>query len=239
MKAVILAAGYATRLHPLTINTSKCLLEIGGKPVISHLVEKLNELALEEIIVVTNDRFYRDFLEWASIINSKNTIKIINDGSTCNENRLGGIKDMLLAAEKFPAEKHLFIAGDNIFSFSLKEFFEEALKINKPLIGVYDIGSLEKAKNFGVVQLENNKIVSFEEKPSMPKSTLISTLIYSIPNAKFYLEEFLNEEKNNNDAPGYFIKWLLNKTTCFAYVFSGKWYDIGNKETLEEARLNF
>lgn len=238
MKAIVLAAGYATRLHPLTINTSKCLLEVAGRPILDHIVEKLNELDLDEIIVVTNARFYKDFLDWLPSAETKIPIKILNDGSTCNENRLGGIADMLLAAEKFPADEHMFIAGDNLFDFSLKEFYNKAIQLKKPLIGVYDIGSIDKARNFGVVQLENNKIVSFEEKPSMPKSTLVATLIYAIPNAKFYLQEYL-QNNSAKDAPGHFIKWLLNKTPCFAYKFEGKWCDIGTKEALEEARLNF
>ena len=219
-------------MYPLTENKAKPLLPIGGRPILDHIIEKIPS-GLGEIIVVSNDKFYKDFLDWS--MKYENKIKVLNDGSTSNETRLGGIGDLWLAIEKEKIDDDiLLILGDNIFDFDLKKIVDFFGKMKKDVVVLHDVKDLEEAKKFGVVSIKNNKIISFEEKPQNPKSTLISTGIYifskdTVKKIKEYLEE-----GNSNDGPGYLIHYLIKTQDVYALLLDGFWYDIGSKETYEK-----
>jgi len=232
MKVIILCAGYATRMYPLTEKKAKALLPIGGKPILDHIIEKIPS-DLGEIIVISNDKFYEDFLNWSMKYGER--VKVLNDKSESNEKRLGGIGDLWFAIEEEKIDEDiLVILGDNVFDFDLKkviDFFEE---IKKDVVVLHDIKDLEEAKKFGVLKIKDNKIISFEEKPENPKSTFVSTGIYifserTIKKIKAYLDS-----GNLSDGPGYLIPYLMKTEDVYALPLEGAWYDIGSKETYEE-----
>lgn len=240
MKAVILCAGYATRLYPLTLNKPKSLLPISGKPLLNYIIEKLSKAKeVDEIFLVTNEKFYPVFLEWLDnhreFFNTK--IKIINDGTKTNETRLGGIGDLEFAIKKEKIHGDLLvILGDNLFDFDLISFFEFFKKTNEVSVGVYDLKNKEEVKQLGVLEIQNQKIISFEEKPQNPKTTIISTGIYLFPGKD--LKKISDYMKTNKpeDGPGYLILDLLNSQDIHAFEFKGKWFDIGTKEIYEEVK---
>jgi len=232
MKVIILCAGYATRMYPLTENRSKSLLPVGDRPILDHIIEKI-PLDLEKIIVISNDRFYRDFLNWS--LNYGERVKVLNDKSKSNETRLGGIGDLWLAIEEEKIDDDiLVILGDNLFDFDLKKVIDFFEKVKKDVIVLHDVKSLEEAKKFGVISTKDNKIISFEEKPENPKSTLVSTGIYifskdTVKKIKEYIDS-----GNSTEGPGYLIPYLMKTGDVYALPLEGEWYDIGSKETYEK-----
>ena len=245
MKAVILAAGYATRLYPLTKDKPKCLLTVGGKTLLDSLCEKLEKIeAIDEIIIVTNARFHRLLKDWAKRASRRRPIDILNDGTVSNETRLGAIGDFGLALEiKKIQSDTLLLAGDNLFDQDLKAFAQFAGANRQAIsIGVYDIGDPSKAaKKFGVIEIEKSgKVASIEEKPEHPQSSLIGMGVYFFPKHTLPLvTEYLHGPRAQ-DAPGHYIRWLFEKgALIFAFVFSGMWYDIGDLKALEEANAHF
>ena len=245
-----MAAGYGTRLYPLTKDTPKPLLKVGNQPMINHLVDKILALdGVSEIIVITNEKFYKVFQDWLNS-NKKNcnniSIDIINDGTTTPENRLGAIGDIYFAIkEKSIKEDTLVIGGDNIFDFDLKEFVEFAKSVRpKKSLGFVDIKDKEKAHNFGVAELdENKKVVSFEEKPQSPKSSLVAMCLYFLPKENLHLvAEYIEKHVKNQDekdTSGTYIKWLYKREDVFGFVFQGRWYDIGHIDSYNEVQKYF
>lgn len=242
MKAIIPAAGYGTRLRPLTLYTPKALLDVAGRPVIEHVFDKIEELnCIDSVYIITNDYYSDQFEKWSvnpALNEYSFKIEIIND-KTKNENeRLGSIGDKMLAIN----QKNLFtdlldISSDNIFDFSLKPMlamFEEKKAFT---VGSFDIGSLKHAEKYGILAVDKNqKVTDFQEKPAEPKSTLASTGIYMYPKKTVSkLKEFA-DEGHSLDTPGTFIQWLHSKEPVYAYPFKGNWYDIGSIESLEKAR---
>ncbi len=234
MKAIILCAGYATRLYPLTKNQSKSLLPVKGKPVIDYILEKINAIPdINEKIIITNNKFYDHFLKWSK---DKKDIKIINDMTNSNEDRLGGIGDLYYVIEKENIEEDILVLlGDNLFDFSLNKMIDFFKNKNSAVLGLYDIRYKEGAKNFGVVQIDvDKKIVSIEEKPENPKSSLIVTGIYCFTKEEIhYIKEYMKTNKSK-EGPTYLIYDLQKKKEVYGFPFNGKWYDIGSKETYEE-----
>ncbi|MBN2120451.1 MAG: nucleotidyltransferase family protein [Candidatus Omnitrophica bacterium] len=239
MKVLILAAGYGTRLYPLTIDMPKALLEIGNKRLIDFLIDKIKALGEKDIAVVVNDRFYFDFLEWSKQYSFP--IDIINDQTKTPEERLGAVGDIeYVLKNKDIQDDLLVLGGDNLFSWDLNEFCESASKIAKPVIGLYDIGSLEEATRFGVVSLDGQgRIVNLEEKPSLPKTTLAATCIYFFPKPSLGLMDEYSSLKHDKDTSGQYISWLAKKTDVRGHVFKGDWFDIGHKDSLEQAKKSF
>ncbi len=238
MKALLLNAGYGTRLYPLTKNFPKGLLDINGKPIVEHLIEKIEETGIRDITIVSNARFFKEFLRWRG---DKPHIQVLNDGSDSVENRRGAIGDIHFYLEnQDPEDDLLILAGDNLFDFSLKEFVEKFRKEGKFMVGILKVEDRERIKRYGVVLLdEEGRILQFKEKPLHPFSNLAAIGIYAFPKNKLSLVKKYLEEGNNPDAPGYFIEWVSSREEVYGYIFEGLWYDIGSLETLEEARKNF
>ena len=237
MKAIILAAGYATRLYPLTKDTPKPLLKVAGKPIIEHIISKLENIGtISRIYIVTNDKFERHFIEWLKNFDAGKPIEIINDGTKSNQDRLGALGDVHFVIDKKSITNDIIVvAGDNLFELSLLDVFNHFRKRKSNVIVLHDVNDLELAKQYGVVEVENGIVVNFEEKPISPKSTLASTGIYIFPKKTIELIKKYIAQGNNPDKTGSFIEWLHKRDVVHSYVTDKKWYDIGNIEQLHKA----
>jgi glucose-1-phosphate thymidylyltransferase len=242
MNILILAAGYATRLYPLTLNKAKPLLEVAGKPMMEWVIDNLAPIpGISKVFVVTNDKFAADFEAWAKDYNedhAKLPFEIVNDGSTSDADKLGAIGDLNYVVQKYGLENEdlLVVAGDNLFSESLEGFAVHATKTKAPVLGLYDVGSLESAKKYGVVAVDGNGVITqFVEKPANPPSTLIGIALYYYPKHIVPLVREYLSEKNNPDQPGRFVQWLYPRVPVQTWSVPGTWFDVGSKETLEEA----
>jgi len=241
MNALILAAGYATRLYPLTRDKAKPLLTVGGKPIIEWVVDNLVDVPeLEMIYIVTNDKFASDFQTWSERYQDRQPkfkFKIINDGSKSDEDKLGAIGDInfVVSRENLSLSDLLIVAGDNLFSGSLASFVAYA-KESEATIAVYDIGDAEAIKKYGNIAIDAEGIIThFEEKPEKPRGTLAAiALYYYSPGVLSLLTTYL-AAGNNPDQPGRFVQWLYTRKPVKTFQIKGKWLDIGSKETLEEA----
>lgn len=241
MKAIILAAGYAVRLFPLTENFPKPLLDINKKPIIDYIMEKIEEIGITEVYVVTNSRFYEHFKEWQGNYKGKSEVTIINDNTTSNDDRLGAIGDINFTLEKENIDDDiLVIGGDNLFKFPLKKAYELFRKNQDSTIIGYDVKDLDLAKRYGVIEVsDDNKVLSFEEKPEKPKSTYCAICVYFYPKKTLKLLDKYIEEGNNKDAPGRFAAWLVENDAVYAVNHEEKWFDIGGFESLKEAKEEY
>lgn len=241
MKALILAAGYATRLYPLTLDTPKALLKIGHKPIIDYMLHRLDGLEdIDKIFIVSNDKFYKQFDDWLTTKQQNGTTKIrlISDGTFLPEDRIGAIGDINLAInQELIDDDLLIIAGDNLFDFDLREFLKFALQ-RKPYhsICLYLGDNHLDLSRFGIVQLSgDSEISNFEEKPDNPKSNLIATCIYFLPNQKLYLIKEYISQGNHNDNPGSYIRWLTQNDRVYGNIFDGIWFDLGDFDSISDA----
>lgn len=240
MKAVILAAGYATRLWPLTLDRPKPLLTIGKKPIIEHITGKLSRISgLDDIYIVTNSKFVDVFTKWNSGYKTKKKIYIIDDGMKTLDERRGSIGDAIFVIDKNKIKTDiLVVAGDNIFDFSLSDFIRQA-NSNSPnaTIGLFDVKDKKLAREYGIVALYKDRVLaSFQEKPAKPKSTLAAMCLYYFPKEKIRLLEKYKSENNPLDLAGSFIKWLSEEEPVYGYIFNGRWLDIGDKKSLKKAQ---
>src|SRR5437870_5291596 len=246
MNVLILAAGYATRLYPLTLNKAKPLLDIAGKPMIARVVKNLRSVAgIETIYIVTNAKFFADFEAWAKNYQSANPefrFKVINDGSTDDDNKLGAIGDinLVLTRESAAADSDLLvIAGDNLFRESLTGFVDYAKK-TEATVGVHHVADAEVIKKYGVVTIDADGVIThFEEKPKEPKSSLAAIALYYYSKDVLPLFTTYIAAVNNPDQPGLFLQWLYPRKPVNTFQITGQWLDIGSKETLEEANRIF
>ena len=238
MDAIILAAGYATRLYPLTHDMPKPLLSIAGRPMIEHIIKNLEGIKdLGKIYIVTNDKFEQHFKKWLGNFDADKPIEIINDGTKSNEDRLGALGDIhhAINAENLSSDL-IVVAGDNLFELSLADVANFFRKRNSNVIVLHDVKDFELAKQYGIVEIDNeNVVVHFEEKPSVPKSTLASTGIYLFPKKTIELIKKYIAQGNNPDKTGSFIEWLHKREIVHSFVTGKKWYDIGSIEQLEKA----
>ena len=238
MNALILAAGYATRLYPLTLNKAKPLLEVGGKPIIGWLLDNLRTVpGLKTTYIVTNAKFANDFSAFAKAITDKHPqmrIEVVNDGSTSDDDKLGAIGDinLVLTREKIGNDDLLVIAGDNLFEQALSDFVNAAEQ-SAATVAVHDVGDIEAMKKYGTITVDNKGVVtSFEEKPEKPKSTLASIALYYYSRNVLPLFTTYLAEGNNPDQPGRFLQWLYTRQPVNTFKMAGRWLDIGSKETL-------
>lgn len=242
MKALILCAGYATRLYPLTKNKPKALLEVKGKKIIDYIVENIQKIPLiDEILVVTNNRFSLAFEQWADENSFSKKVIIVNDSTMSEEDKLGAVGDInFVIKEQKISEDLMVIAGDNLFEYSLSNLCDFFAKKNASVIACRKFESKEElAKNYGVVELDSKNLVNgFEEKPENPKTLIGATGCYVLKkNDLDLLEPFLKDQ--NPDNSGEFIKYLSIERKVFGLIFSEKWFDIGSFEALGKAREEF
>ena len=241
MDVIILAAGYATRLYPLTLDRAKPLLEVAGKPIIEWGLDNLaNVPGLGTIYIVTNDKFANDFQAWADRYQHRQLqfkFKIINDGSKSDDDKLGAIGDInfVITRENLTKSDLLIVAGDNLFSESLADFVEYAKK-TEATVAVYDVGDLEKIKKYGNITIDSGGVIThFEEKPEKAQSTLAAVALYYYSHEMIPLLTTYLAAGNNPDQPGRFVQWLYTRKPVKTFQIKGKWLDIGSKETLKEA----
>ena len=235
MNALILAAGYATRLRPLTETWAKELLPVGGRPIIDRIVDGIRAAGgIERIHVVTNAGKAPAFHEWAAA----RDVRLHDDGTTSNDDRLGAIGDIEFVIEREGIDDDLLvIAGDNLFDFALSDFVDFwRSKATASAVAVRDVGSLELASQYGVVSLDGDgRIVGFVEKPPEPESTLAATATYLYHRDHVRLIRTYLDEGNGPDQPGRLVGWLHERVPVYGWVFEETWYDIGNREQLLEA----
>lgn len=236
MKCILLCAGYATRLFPLTENFPKALLEIGEKPLLDYILNQVNELdEVDEIYLVTNNRYYEHFLNW-SISKGGKKITVLNDNTVSNDDRLGAIGDIKYTIDTMKIDDDLLIiAGDNLFTFSLKDMVKVYNENKKPMVAAKEINDKNILKGLAVVTLdENENIESCIEKPEEPKGNIGLYAEYIYPKDVVKLFDKYIEEGNNKDAPGNFIVWLYKETKVGVFLFEGECYDVGTHESLRE-----
>ena len=245
MKVIILAAGYATRLYPLTLTQPKPLLPVAGKPMVEHVIDNLAPIpGIDRIYVVTNAKFAGHFQEWSDhyrATKAKLDFTVCNDGSTDDTNKLGAIGDINFVLNTQQVDDDLIVvAGDNLFSEKLSDFGKTCREKNAPVLALYDVGNLEEIKKYNSITVDaQGRITFFEEKPKQPASTLTGIALYYYPRQTLALIKQYIAEGNNPDQPGRLVQWLYPRTPFYTWRVPGIWFDIGSKETLEEANQIF
>ena len=229
MKAILLAAGYATRLRPLTDTIAKPLLPVGGRPMVDWIVDRIVETSADEIHLVTNARFAPDFERWAQ----DKDVRVHNDGTTSNDDRLGAIGDIQFVGLD---DDLLIVAGDNLFDFSLADYESYWRSKDASCVAVHDVRDRELAKKYGIVDVDgDDRVTNFVEKPADPPTTLCATATYLYRREDATRIATYLAEGNPPDQPGNFVAWLHTRAPVYAYRFPGEWYDIGDATQLLEA----
>ena len=237
MKGIILAAGYATRLYPLTENQPKALLPVGGKPIINYILSELETIPeIDEVIVVTNHKFATHFEKWAKEQKTPLKLTVIDDNTTDDTNKLGAVGDISYVIDTLKIDDEILVmAGDNIFTFKLKDYYDYYKKVDSDCILVKELERDEDLIRMANVKCDSYGRVNFMvEKPNPPVSNLAAFASYiykkeTVPMIKKYLDE-----GNNPDAPGFFPSWLYQKKPVYAYKFEGECYDIGTHDSYKE-----
>jgi glucose-1-phosphate thymidylyltransferase len=241
MKAIVLAAGYATRLYPLTKTVAKPLLAVGGRPMIDHLLDRIREVdEIGGVHVVTNHKFADSFLRWADAHDATGVpIDVHDDGTTSDDDRLGAIGDIQFVVEQAGLEgEDVFVAaGDNLFDDSLADYVRWWRgKGEASAVALYDVGDIDLVRKYSAVTLgDGGRLIGFEEKPQRPETTLVGTATYLFHRAHVPLVKRYLEEGNSPDQPGRFVAWLMQRAPVFGYPFEGEWRDIGDADQLLEA----
>jgi glucose-1-phosphate thymidylyltransferase len=234
VRLLVLGAGYATRLYPLTLDRPKPLLPVGRRPMIDHLLECLDPIGFDARYVVTNAKFAAQFREWAA----GKPVAIVDDGTTSEDDRLGAIGDIGHVIEREAIDDDLVIvAGDNLFSEELGDFGRAAREGDAPLLAIHDVGDLELIRGtYNTIEIdEAGRITYFEEKPDEPRSTLSGIGLYFYPRHTLPLIREYLESGENPDQPGRLVQWLYPRVDVFTWRVPGRWYDIGSREQLAEA----
>lgn len=244
MEALLLAAGYATRLYPLTLDKPKALLPAGSAPIINRILLNIkNSRKIGRVFVITNHKFYGHFKAWAAGVKDIMPVDVIDDGTFTNGDRLGAIGDIAFAIKKENIKEGLLVVGaDNIFDEPLGDFLKFAESKNgSNCVGLFDLADKRLAAQYGVASIDKEgRLTDFQEKPEQPDSTLISTCIYYFPSNKLGLfEKYLSSSSNSKDASGNYIKWLSQNDSVHGYVVGGRWFDIGDIESYKKADQEF
>ncbi len=242
MKAIVLAAGFATRLWPLTRDRAKPLLDVGGRPVLDHILDRVLTIEeITEVVVVTNARFHDDFLAWLEGSPRPVARRAVCNGAPTNEERRGGVADMALGIDEALRdggdEDLLVVAGDNLIGFDLRPFADDYLRRRIPLLLTRRLAGPVPPRRHGEVRLDDEGVVvGFREKPAVPQSPFVATCTYLLPpGVRGLLAEYLASGEPP-DAPGHFIAWLARRTPVGGWVARGDFFDIGDLESLENAR---
>lgn len=242
MICVVLAAGYATRLYPLTENFPKPLLKVGRKTILNWLLDDMDEFdEIDKIVVISNHKFFEHFKEWASIQSLKKPLIILDDGSMDNESRLGAVRDIQFAISELKLKDDLLIvAGDNVLDFSLKHFVKFVAEKRTSCVMCHEENELKKQQKTAIITKDDNdKIMTYEEKPLVPKGNL------AVPPFYAYLKEDVMritealEQGCSADAPGSFAAWLSKQTDVHAWTMIGKRYDIGDLSSYQRTQEIF
>jgi glucose-1-phosphate thymidylyltransferase len=237
VKAIVLAAGYATRLYPLTLTVAKPLLPVGGRPMVDHILDRIAEVdEIDAVHVVTNHKFAASFEAWAD---GRENAVVHDDGTASEDDRLGAIGDIALVVERagLEGEDLLVVAGDNLFDFSLVDYIAWwRSKGESSAVALHDVGELALAAQYGIVELgDDDRIESFEEKPAEPRSTLAATATYLYHRTHVPLVGRYLADGNSPDQPGRLVAWLVSRVPVFGHVFAGDWRDIGDAAQLLDA----
>ncbi len=239
MKCLILAAGYATRLYPLTENFPKPLLDVGGKTILDWLVDDLNTSgAIDEFVVISNHKFARIFEEWAA--KKKFRVTVVDDGTDTNETRLGAVRDIEFAINRQGLDTDMtVIAGDNVLDFSLTKFLDYCVEKKASCVMRYFEQYVKTLVKRGVLELDDDRVISMEEKPEKPKTQWCCPpfYYYTRKDAKRIGEAL--EDGCGYDAPGSFIAWLCQKSPVYAMEMPGSRYDVGNPESYTKIRNEY
>lgn len=242
MKAYVLAAGYATRMYPLTRDVPKALLEVGGQSILSHLTHRLRALeGLTDVVIVTNDRFYDQFRTWAAAQEPWVRFTVLNDGTRTNDSRLGALGDLQLALRRVPLDDDhaLVLASDHLFAIDLEDVHRAFMERGRTTLLVRTVHLPEGPSPYSEVTLgPEGRVVRMREKPDDPQTDLSAIALYFMPATDLaLLDDYL--ETGNHDAPGHFLSWLVERAPCYAIRLRSPWFDIGSLEGLEEARARF
>ena len=237
MKCLILAAGYATRLYPLTENFPKPLLKVGDKTILDWLIDDIGEAA-DLFVVISNHKFAEHFEKWAE---GRDNITVLDDGTSSNETRLGAVRDIQFAIESLGIDDDvLVIAGDNVLDFSLRTFIDYAKKVGTSSVMRYYEPSIEKLRKTGVAEVdEEGLILSMVEKPAEPKSHWCTPPFYFYQRKDLPLVKKGIESGCGVDAPGSFIAWLSKEVPVHAMEMPGRRYDIGNLESYKAVQEEY
>ncbi|MDR5656835.1 NDP-sugar synthase [Halodesulfurarchaeum sp. HSR-GB] len=236
MDAVVLAGGYATRLWPITKHRPKMFLPIGSETVIDRIFAELEaDERIETVYVSTNERFAPDFREHLKSTDYEKPQLSIEE-TTAESEKFGVIGALAQLVDREGVTDDLIVlAGDNLISFDVSEFVDFFESRGTPTIAAYDVGSRERAKSYGLVELDGTAVTNFQEKPADPQSTLVSIATYAFPAESLsQLETYLAGD-NNPDEPGWFIQWLQERGPVHAFTFDGAWFDIGTPESYLDA----
>ena len=237
---MILAAGYATRLYPLTENFPKPLLKVGDKTILDWLIDDIDGAGLvDEYVVISNHKFAHHFDAWAKEKTQK--ITVVDDGTDSNETRLGAVKDIQFAIDQLAIDDEmLVIAGDNVLDFSLTKFVKYAKEKGTSCIMRYYEASAARLSKCGVVEIDpTDRILSMEEKPASPRSNWCCPPFYFYTREDSRLVQKGIEAGCGTDAPGSYIAWLSTQTEVHAMEMPGKRYDIGNLESYERVKKEY
>jgi glucose-1-phosphate thymidylyltransferase len=239
MEAVVLAGGYATRLWPVTRHRAKPLLPLAGEPIVDRILRPLeDEPRVETVYVSTNERFADDFRDHLDERGYEKT-RLVVEPTREEDEKLGTVGALaeLIDSEEIDDDL-LVVAGDNLFSFEVSEFVDYFKESSTPCLAAYDVGSREKATEYGIVDIEDDIVVGFEEKPDDPPSSLVSIACYAFPARSLgTLDEYLAGE-GNPDAPGYFVEWLHEREDVRAFTFDGSWFDVGTPDSYLDANAH-
>ncbi|MBB6647599.1 sugar phosphate nucleotidyltransferase [Halobellus ruber] len=236
MKAVVLAGGYATRMWPITKDRPKMFLPIGEGTVIDVIFEDLEaDPRVDEVFVSTNERFAGEFE--AFIADSPYEKPTLSVEETVEEDEKFGVVGALaqLIDREDVDDDLVVIAGDNLLSFDVGEFVDFFESAGTPCLAAYDVGSKERAKSYGLVRLDGNRVTDFQEKPDDPRSTLVSIACYAFPAGTLPDFDTYLADGNNPDEPGWFLQWLQGRGAVHAFTFDGAWFDIGTPESYLDA----
>jgi glucose-1-phosphate thymidylyltransferase len=231
MDAVVLAGGYATRLWPITRDRPKMLLPIGGTTVIDRILSALETNSrIETVYVSTNEAFAEEF-ETHIADEGYGKAQLSVEETTDEDEKFGVVGALAQLVDREGIDDDLFVvAGDNVIGFDVADFLDYFEAAGTPVIAAYDVGSREKAKSYGIVDLDDERVVDFQEKPDEPRSTLASIACYGFPAEDVSFAEYLDGE-NNPDEPGWYIEWLQDRQAVHAFTFDGTWFDIGTPES--------
>ncbi len=243
VSAVFLAAGFATRLYPLTRSCAKPLLSVGGTPMLTRILRQVEAAAaVTRGVVVTNGRFSSDFEAWAAATPARLPLQIVNDGAEENATRLGAIRDLALGLDALgePApDAYLVLACDNLFDFPLAPLIERFQQTCDPQVIVRAVEDPVPPGRYSEVVVDGSRVVSFREKPQDPRSNLSAIAVYLLPPDLPELVERYLAAGNDPDAPGHFLAWLQPQRTLSAHRLTGRWWDIGSREDLDAADRAF